>query len=141
MSYATPQQFYDLGLPNDAISEMDDVQIEEFLEAAAGVMDAFMASQYNVPVQTTSNFLVRINVDLAACDILNWRGYNPEEGDEVYKERCTMWMKTLMEIRDGSLSVPGVDEQPGQDSAGQAKAITNPRRGWDGTSGGGGGLL
>lgn len=136
MSYATPQQFYDLGLPNDAVSEMDDVQIEEFLEASAGVMDAFLASQYDVPIQTTSNFLVRINVDLAACDILNWRGYNPEEGDEVYKERCAMWMKTLMEIRDGSLSVPGVDDQEGQSGAGRPTAVTNPRRGWGGTGGG-----
>ena len=136
MSYATVQQLKDLGLPADSISELDDVQIEEFLDAAAGVMDAFLASQYETPVRTSSSFLVRINVDLAACDILNWRGYNPEDGDEVYKERCDRWMKTLMEIRDGSLSVPNVEDVNGTVEIGAAKAYTKPRRGWGGTGGG-----
>ena len=131
MSYANAQQFKDLGLPHEAVSELDDVQIDDFLDAAAGFMDAYLASQYTVPITEPSGFLTRCNVDLAANDVLAWRGYNPEDGDEVYRERAERWIKILAEIRDGSLSVPNVGDGQGGDSRdGRAQASSQPLRGW-----------
>lgn len=141
MSYATVQQFKNLALPSDAVEELNDCQIQEFLDACAGVIDGYLAARYTVPATGSSQFLVRCNVDLAACDALAYRGYNPEQGDEVYKERCAMWHDKLESVRKGILDVPGLDDSDGSASReGRAQARSKyPRKIYN--SGGGVGIL
>jgi phage gp36-like protein len=130
MSYASVQQFKNLALPSDAIEELNDCQITEFLEAAAGVIDGYLSSRYTVPALGNSQFLLRCNIDLAACDALAYRGYNPEQGDEVYKERCEMWHRKLEDVRKGVIDVPGIDStDPNANREGRAQSRSKKPRG------------
>lgn len=139
MSYATVQQFKNLALPSDAIEELNDTQVQEFLDACAGVIDGYLAARYTVPAVGNSLFLVRCNVDLAACDALAYRGYNPEQGDEVYKERCAMWYDKLESVRKGILDVPGLDDSTGSRIGRAQAASKTPRKIYN--RGGGVGVL
>lgn len=127
MAYATVDEFKILGMPMDGWEEISESDIQLFLDVCQGVIDTYIGDRYVIPVPVENNFLKRCNVDLAACDILAKRGYNPEDGDEVYKERCETWLSTLEDIRRGNLSIPGI---PNNDAVGSVQVSTKTRRGF-----------
>ena len=131
MSYCTIDEFKDLGLPPDSITELDDAQLQLFIDTAAGVIDSYVADRYDVSPPVDNGFLRRINVDLTACDVLLWRGYNAEEGDEQYGLRCARWLGVLEDVRKGNLGIPGLEPSPS--GGGGPKFRTRPRRGYLGT--------
>jgi phage gp36-like protein len=131
MAYATPDLFRAIGLPAAALEEVEDPQIQEFLDADAGVMDSYLSEAATLPIaEPYPAILGKCNCDLACYSFLLWRGFNPETYDTNYKERAERWIKWLENVANKSVSLPGVtDPVTGNDSNGSgARVITSARR-------------
>lgn len=136
MSYATPDDLRTLGLPPDALEELDNPAIQAQLTADAGVMDVYLSSQHTLPLAAPyPEALKRINVCLATYHILCRRGYNPEGPDRLYQDNYRDCMEMLKAISSGELSVPGiVDDTPDVNES--APLVTTMRnRGWQASFG------
>jgi phage gp36-like protein len=127
-SYATVDDVKELGLPAAALEELTDAQIQGQLDTTAGVIDLYLGQAVDLPISAPyPEWLRRCNIDLAVCEIFLFRGYNPEEFDSSYKERCRKWMDILEDIAGGGLKPPGIDDG---EPTGGALVYTNPVRGW-----------
>ena len=124
MSYATVQQVKDLGLPPDALEEVDDAQVQEFLTLQADVIDGYLGSTGLLPITVVSPMLQRINIDLAVCDILMWRGYNAEDKDLLYCQRCDKWHSFLDDVARGIKHIPGIGDGGGGGTAPKAAPVS-----------------
>lgn len=128
MSYATPTDFRALGLPAAAVEELDDAQIQAHLTSCAGVIDSYLGARYALPlVAPFPAVLVRIEVDLAVCSVLLWRGYNPETFDTLYAERCKAAKAWLESVAAGRVSVPGAQDSSAGVNDGAPRAVTASR--------------
>lgn len=132
MSYSTPDDFRAIGLPPEQVAESTDSQIQAHLNASAGVVDSYLGSRFTLPLsQPAPEVLVRIEVDLAVCSYLLWRGYNPETFDTLYSERCKQARAWLEAVAAGRVSIPGaVDSSPGE--SGSAPKVATAARLWGG---------
>jgi phage gp36-like protein len=131
MGYCTVQDIKDLGLPAEALEEIDDALIQGQIDTVQGVIDLFLASQYTLPLaEPYPEFLRRVNIDLAVCEIFLYRGFNPEEYDANYMKRCEKWMALLEDISTGKLTIPGVEDDTPDVSEGAPVVFTQPLRGW-----------
>lgn len=129
--YATAADLKSLGLPPDAVEELTDSDIDDQLQASAGVMDLFLASQYALPLASPyPDFLRRCNVCLAVYHILLRRGYNPEEYDGNYKAQHDECMSMLKDISVGKLKVPGLIDDTPAVSESAPSVYTKQLRGW-----------
>lgn len=131
MAYCTVQDLKDLGLPEEALEEIDDTLLQGQLDTTQGVIDVYLGSRYTLPlVAPYPEFLRRVNIDLAVCEIFLYRGFNPEEYDSNYMERCDKWMAMLEDISSGRLNVPGIEDQTPTISESAPRVQTSTVRGW-----------
>lgn len=130
-AYATAADLKSLGLPPDALEDVDDADIDDQLLADAGVIDVFLAGQYTLPLSSPyPEFLRRTNVCLSTWHILLRRGYNPEGEDDNYKAQFDHCMQMLKMIAAGKLSVPGLIDNTPTVSEGAPRVNTSTARGW-----------
>jgi len=85
-----------------------DLMIEQFMEEACGLIDAYLNNKYIVPVTTTANnpFLRGLALDISVHEMFK-RG----SGDKVpakYRTNYEDVIRSLEDIAEGSMSVPGV---------------------------------
>ena len=134
MSYATPDDLFALGLPEPATEELTTEDVQAQLDADAGIMDVYLASQYTLPlVAPYPDALIRINVCLATYHILCRRGFNPEGPDAMYQENFTMCMDMLEKVSDGRLTIPGIEDGTPNESDGAPQVATFVTRDWQTT--------
>lgn len=97
--YATETDFSLLGLPNEALYNVDTFVIDAALAAASRTVDSYLAKRYPVPLATWGDDITRIVVDLAQYDILARRGFRPGSGaDEIVvkrREDAIEWLKLV----------------------------------------------
>ncbi len=131
MPYATPSELKTLGLPEDALEELTDSDVNAQLTADAGIMDMYLGAQFTLPISPPyPEALKRINICLAVYHIMMRRGFNPETTDMLYKENYLECMKMLEDIRDGRLPLPGVEDDTPTVDEGIPQINTSPLRGW-----------
>ena len=131
MAYATAADLKQLGLPAEALEEVADADIDAQLEASAGMMDAYLASRYSMPLLAPyPEALKRCNIDMAVFHILMRRGFNPEEYDANYKELHDRCIDFLAEVRDGKLTIPGIVDQTPSLNEAAPMVYTSTARGW-----------
>lgn len=85
-----------------------DAFLEQYLEEASGLIDAYLDGAYTVPVTTAADnaFLRMLCLDIAVHEMFK-RG----SGDEVptkYRKNYEDVIRTLEDIAEGLISVPGV---------------------------------
>jgi len=135
MAYATATELKQLGIPADALEELTDPDdLDAQLDADAGVMDMYLASNYTLPLSTPyPEALKRINVCLAVYHILCRRGFNPEGPDKLYQDNARMCMKQLEKIANGELTVPGIVDATPTVNESAPTVSTMVSRGWQTT--------
>jgi phage gp36-like protein len=79
MAYATPADFYALGLP---LASLDGIDPAPHLTAAQGEIDSYLRGRVVLPIAATPE-LVRLNVALAADSLMAVRGYDPRNGADA----------------------------------------------------------
>jgi len=141
--YATTADLADLGLPPAALANIElSVQTAHLL-ASGDFIDTFLRSQHTLPlVVPFPREIVRANVVLAAYDILVYRGYNPDEYDDNFRQRYEDVMEWLKMLARGEVSLdeaadttPTVSEGAPQVQTGGANRIhgegeEDEHRGW-----------
>ncbi len=150
--YASRLDLCDAGLPSAALESVDADRQDGFLNRAGDLIDTYLRSKHSLPITGTLNEptgpntfpgeLVRCNVIIAAYDLLQWRGYNPDEFDEGWRQRyedCIEWLRMLAR---GEVSLDGaVDQTPNVIEGGArvhgegspkvyAAVESNAKRGW-----------
>jgi phage gp36-like protein len=131
MSYATPDDLKEIGLPPEALEELTDPDIQAQLTADAGIMDFYIGAQYTLPILAPYPAgLVRINVCLATYHILMRRGFNPEGPDRLYAENFKSCMALLEDIKNGIVPIPGIEDSTPTVNEGAPQVATQPLRGW-----------
>jgi phage gp36-like protein len=147
-----------LGLPPSAFVPPKGVSIDEF-EAAInqqciGVstkVDTYLRGRYAVPLTgalateatkstpATANTypaeFVKAVTDIEALELLTWRGFNPDQFDQVYVTRSDAAYAWLKDIAKGTAVVDLPPPDPGGGTgggsgSGRAGISSKPSRGW-----------
>jgi phage gp36-like protein len=146
-----------LGLPSSAFVPPIGMAIEELEEAVArqcvavsSKVDTYLRGRYAVPLtgalavaatavtpatpNTYKPEFVKAVTDIVALDFLTWRGFNPDQYDDVFAKRSEAAYKWLQDIAKGTAVVdlpPPPPTDPGSaPSPGKAGISSRPRRGW-----------
>ena len=97
--YATTTDLAQFGLPAAALANISAAIQNDHLTKAGGVIDSYLRSHYALPLASPfPDEIIRCNAIIAAYDILQFRGYNPDEFDEGFRLRyldCLEWLKLL----------------------------------------------
>jgi phage gp36-like protein len=115
--YATLEEFADGGLPPAALEDVGADIRTDAIEKASGLADSYLAKRFTLPLISWGDALTRAVIDIAACDLLMRRGFNPSAGsDQVIvdkKEAAIDWLKDVAKgLADPIVedSTPNIDE-------------------------------
>jgi phage gp36-like protein len=129
--YATPAQFRHLGLPAQALTGISDGQIASALANASRLVDDYLAQAYTLPLVVWANAsLTRAVCVIAAYDLINVIGFNPDGPDKIYVERYRDLKTWLQAVADGKLPLQGVVDATPDVPEGGVYAVSRPKRGW-----------
>ena len=80
--YCTPLQLTLVGLPTEALDGVS-FDVESHIEAASAVVDSYLRGRYTVPLASPYPLeIVLATAVIAAWNIINVRGYDPENGTD-----------------------------------------------------------
>ena len=135
--YATETNLADYGLPSTALTSLTTAQKNAFLTQASATIDTYLRAHHTLPISgevgppnTYPGELVEACVAIAAWRILVFRGFNPDQFDEVYRTRYEDAMAWLRDAAKGLVNLdPSADATP-TTHEGTAKVKTGTSRGW-----------
>lgn len=104
--YGTPKDFFNYGLPKDALVDFTDEEIDQHLVAACDEADLDLAEHFTLPLVSWPENLRRYVSEVAGAKMMKRRGYMPEPG------QADVFAKQLEDAREG-LKRLGVDGHAG----------------------------
>lgn len=112
-------------VPDDATI---DLRCQAALDAAAGVMDGYLAMVYAVPtvstLQTVMDALRQCNCALAISDLVLQKGYVVgSEDEQLVSAASKHWLNWLTRIVSGKVILPGASAIPGVDGVGPMESF------------------
>lgn len=124
--YATPDDLRALAIPAAALATsppITDDAIDKALEAGTDeIASALKTGGYALPLTVWGSDIRRLNVNLAAYDVMTVRGYNPDPngGPDPWRVRYEDALKMLERIRTGDESLAGIPppDVPATDTGG-----------------------
>lgn len=131
--YATVEELKVLAIPGPAIDEVSDADLDAQLQASAGMMDAYLAVRYSMPLVEGTGYpdaLKRCNVDMATFHVMLRHGFDPQAYDANYKEMHDRCIDFLEMVRDGKLTIPGIEDQTPAVNESAPRVYTSEARGW-----------
>lgn len=145
--YASIADLKELGLPGTAFAPplgmtqaVFDAAVNAQIVAVSGKIDSYLRGKYAVPLtgalgpNSYPPEFRKATTDIEALELLTWRGFNPDQFDEVFVKRSEAAYKWLSDIAKGTAVVdlpPPPPTDPGSaPSPGAAAIATRPRRGW-----------
>lgn len=122
MGYAVLADLYTYGVVSTAFGQLTDPQKQAALDGASAYADSKMRGRYSLPLQTPYDpQIVRAVVHLAACDLLELRGFDPENpGDQAAYNRKLLAIRFFDDVQRQAAH-PNVIE-----SKSPSPAIANP---------------
>jgi phage gp36-like protein len=131
--YATPEDFFTLGLRRDACKEFTPAQIELALNRASREMDGYLRNRYTLPFVSVDEAMATTCCDIAAYRLLKPRGFRPESADGIYVAAYKDALVWLGKVRDKLVTPLVVDSStgatPGSSSYGRPRVVTASDRG------------
>ena len=130
--YATIQDLRDLGLPPEALTNIDARALMKFLTNAGDLIDTYAIKKNALPLSgsllPTNTFpgsIVRCNIIIAAYDLIVWRGFQPDAVDDQFQSRYDNCIEWLKELAKGAVSLlPTADATPNT-SEGAPRVLNN----------------
>lgn len=93
----TRQEFYDLGLPGEAVRGASNELIDAGILAASGTATSFLRKRYKPPFTYVGGEVKRVVANLAQYEILSRHGFRPGSGNEEIAEKrhddALAWLK------------------------------------------------
>lgn len=126
--YATLEEFADGGLPPAALEDVGSDIRTDAIEKASGLADSYLAKRFTLPLTSWGDALTRAVIDIAACDLLMRRGFNPSSGsDQAILDRCNGALDWLKDVAKGNVDPIVEDSTPNIDEAGPLFASEQPQ--------------
>src|SRR5262252_7544622 len=101
MGYATLSDLSTYGVVSTAFGQLTNPQLQAALDAASAYADSKMRGRYALPLQTPIDIaIVRAVVHIAACDLLELRGFDPSNpGDQAAYNRKLLAIKYFDDVQ------------------------------------------
>lgn len=139
--YATRTDLGQIGVLAQALTNVPTVAQDEALQAASGVADDYLQSQFVLPLVSWGYSLTRAVCAIAAWDCLTVRGYSPQsQSDQNIRQRYEDALKWLANAAAGTPKPAGIVDSsvppgPGDDDSDVSafaggSITTSPVRGW-----------
>jgi phage gp36-like protein len=111
-AYATRADLALQSLSAPAASAISTAAQDAALEAASRVVDSYLASRYDPPLQGTPPAdIVSATCDIAAYRLMKLRGFNPQTGDaEQFLAGYDRALRYLRDVADGKATPAGISD-------------------------------
>jgi phage gp36-like protein len=119
--YAYKANLVSLGITPAQAARFGDDAINAQLQAASGVADGYLPSQFTLPLVTWDMSLTLAVCQIAAYQLFCQFGFNPESpADQLITLQYKNGMKFLMDIRDKNVFPPYTDSSGAAESPDEA---------------------
>lgn len=108
VSYSTPTDFKRIAVRAAGLGGKTDAEIQAELSAMYMLINGYICNAYSLPLTAWSEDLKRIEIDLAAYNLLGGVGFQPEANRDPVTERYASAMKRLREIAKGEYHLQGI---------------------------------
>lgn len=130
-----PELFLYSVLTEDMLVNVDEDRANASIAAASARVANFLRPHYTLPLLAWDEDVKKWTADLAAWDLLQKRGVNPEAGaDLMIKERYAETIAELKLVAGGLSTASVTDSSPGStvgdSEAGDPDIIQSEQRGW-----------
>jgi len=105
MSYATPEDLTQHGLPAAVLERFPWEQQQAALEAASATVEGYLRCKYQVPLVQWGLDIRRVVCVLAAYDLMTTLGYNPEGSDTHLRLRTEDALRWLKQVSEGVVTL------------------------------------
>ena len=132
-AYATLADLYAYGFPSATFGSLSSTVQQQAIDEACTMVDGYLRGRYQLPLLAWDTDLKRVVAVIAAKNLLDIRGHNPNTGsDQVISERYGWAIDWLKGVQRGSVhpNVTPYAAEPGTKYA-QPQAISaRLPRGW-----------
>ena len=123
--YATSTDLATLGLPAAALVNIPAGTQNEFLTKASGLIDSYLRAQHKLPLAAPyPDEIIRVCVVLSAYDLIQYRGYNPDEYDANFRLRYEDAVRWLEQLAAGTVSLSELADATGSIHEGRPRVQT-----------------
>src|SRR5687768_14990896 len=82
-AYATEGEFFDMGAPSEAFSDLTSATIVNAITWASSVANSYIKKRHTLPLSLWGEDLRSAVVDIAKWRLIKRRGFNPNSGQDV----------------------------------------------------------
>lgn len=139
-AYCTVDELSDFGISEDAIGAIEAPKLDAAITGASGLIDSYLKGRFTLPLISWGSDLRRAAAIITVYDVIQTRGYNPNEDSEDDQLRLR-YLDVIQWLRDiaAEKATPTVeDSAPGASQVGAARFVSNDSRGWQVPDGSGG---
>ena len=123
--YATAAELAVLGLPAAALVNIPIGTQDEHLEKASGLLDSYLRAQHTLPLALPyPDEIVRACVVITAYDLIQFRGYNPDEYDANFRLRYEDTIRWCEQLAAGTVSLDQTADATGTVNEGRPRVQT-----------------
>lgn len=128
--YATVAELAIYGVPAASLASFTDPEKLNALDAASATADSYLSAAFRLPLTAWDTSITKAVCQIAACDLLRARGYNPASGgDPAIQAAHDSAMAWLRDISQGRARPSGCTETPPPASS-VSKVVSAAKRGW-----------
>lgn len=107
-SYATAADLANIGIVNAAITQFTTAQQQQMIDAVSVEFDGCLAAQYKLPLIAWTSDLRRHVCGVSAYRLMAMRGFNPEDGDTIFRQLNDDAWQWAKDIARGVITPPGI---------------------------------
>jgi len=123
--YATAADLAVLGLPAAALVNIPVATQDDHLEKASGLIDSYLRAQHTLPLaQPYPDEVVRACIVITAYDLIQFRGYNPDEYDANFRLRYEDTIRWCEQLAAGTVSLSQTADATGTVNEGRPRVAT-----------------
>jgi phage gp36-like protein len=129
--YATTSDLQGGGLPAAALAGVSSAQQDAALLRAGDLIDSYIRGRATLPLASPyPGEIVRCNVIIAAYDLMQFRGYNPDEFDAGFRARYEDCLAWLRDLSAGRVNLAAAADATPAEREGRPRIATGAMRGW-----------
>ena len=123
--YATAADLAVLGLPAAALVNIPVATQDDHLEKASGLIDSYLRAQHTLPLaQPYPDEVVRACIVITAYDLIQFRGYNPDEYDANFRLRYEDTIRWCEQLASGTVALSQTADATGTVNEGRPRVAT-----------------
>jgi phage gp36-like protein len=132
--YCTVAEVGTIGVNPEAFTDATPEQRRQEVKSASDLMDSYLANRYTLPLTAWPDVLRKCCAVLAACNLIDARGRDPD-ADSIVDITRKFWIEWLKGVSTSAVTPPGVTDStpgatPGSSAALGARVQSSSSRGY-----------